>query len=344
MVDVVLITGGAGFIGSALCRQILAETDDRIVNLDKLTYAANPASIGAAPDDPRHRLEVADIADRAAVVRIFREHRPARLMHLAAESHVDRSITAPDAFIATNVVGTYTLLDVARLYWDELEGAARARFRFHHVSTDEVFGALGPSDPPFTEDSPRRPRSPYAASKAASDHLVASWAATYGLPTILSNCSNNYGPCQFPEKLVPRLITQALRGESLPVYGTGENVRDWLHVEDHARALRRISAEGRTGACYAIGGGAERRNIDVVHSVCAILARLLDRPPHRSFARQIRFVPDRPGHDFRYAVDDRRVRAELGWAPEESFESGLENTVRWYLDNRSWWDGDWSAV
>ncbi len=332
----ILITGGAGFIGSAVVRQYIAETEVTVINVDKLSYCANLDSLGDALHHPRHRLERVDITDRRVLEQVFRRHRPDAVMHLAAESHVDRSIHGPEAFIHTNVTGTLTLLEVARAYWQELEGEKRDRFRFHHVSTDEVYGDLGPNDPPFTETTPYAPSSPYSASKAASDHLVRAWARTYGLPVVLSNCSNNYGPCQFPEKLIPLMILNALEAQPLPVYGRGDNIRDWLYVEDHARALRRVLAEGRAGETYNIGGRAERRNIDVVQAICDHLDRLQPRPDGQSHRTAIRFVDDRPGHDRRYAIDCSKIERELGWRPQESFDSGLEKTIRWYLDNPQW--------
>ena len=333
----VLVTGGAGFIGSAVARLLAGELGVAVVVVDKLTYAANLASLAPLEGSPLYAFERADIGDRAAMDAILRRHRPGAILHLAAESHVDRSIDGPGDFIRTNIVGTWTLLEAARSYRGELEGAERAGFRFHHVSTDEVFGSLGAAGA-FTEETRYDPRSPYSASKASSDHLVRAWGETYGLPVVLSNCSNNYGPRQFPEKLVPLMILKGLRGEALPVYGKGENVRDWLHVEDHARALWLVLAEGRTGESYNVGGGAERRNIDVVEGVCALLDELAPRPDGAPHARLIAHVADRPGHDFRYAIDAAKIRRELGWRPRESFESGLRKTVEWYLANRDWWE------
>lgn len=332
----ILITGGAGFIGSAVVRQYIAETNETIVNLDKLTYAGNLESLGAAREDPRHVFEQADILDAAALARIFAEHRPRAVMHLAAESHVDRSIDGPAEFIETNIVGTSTLLESARQYWDGLEGAEREAFRFHHVSTDEVYGTLGPEGL-FTEETPYSPNSPYSASKASSDHLVRAWHETYGLPVVITNCSNNYGPCQFPEKLIPVLILKALAGEKLPIYGKGENIRDWLYVEDHAAALRLVLEKGRVGETYNIGGRAERTNIDVARAVCTILDELLPDSSHRPHENLITFVADRPGHDLRYAIDSNKIERELGWSQTESFESGLKRTIAWYLENRTWW-------
>ncbi|KPV39576.1 dTDP-glucose 4,6-dehydratase [Thiohalorhabdus denitrificans] len=333
----ILVTGGAGFIGSAVVRQLIDETEATVINADALTYAGNLESLGPARDHPRHRFEQVDIRDRAAVERLFRDHRPDAVMHLAAESHVDRSIEGPAAFVETNVTGTQNLLEAARAHWEGFEGAARDRFRFHHVSTDEVYGDLGPDEPPFSEQTPYAPSSPYSASKAASDHLVRAWHQTYGLPILITNCSNNYGPYQFPEKLIPLMILNAVEGRSLPVYGNGENIRDWLYVEDHARALRLVLENGRVGRTYNIGGRCERANLKVVQTVCQILNRLCPHPDY-AYERLIEFVPDRPGHDRRYAIDDSRIARELGWAPKESFESGLEKTVQWYLDNQQWLD------
>jgi len=332
-----IITGGAGFIGSAVVRQLIAETDETVVNLDKLTYAGNLESLGVARDDPRHVFEQADICDAAALARIFAYHKPRAVMHLAAESHVDRSIDGPAEFIETNIVGTSTLLEAARGYWDGLEGGAREAFRFHHVSTDEVYGTLG-AEGLFTEETPYSPNSPYSASKASSDHLVRAWHETYGLPVVITNCSNNYGPCQFPEKLIPVLILKALAGEKLPIYGKGENVRDWLYVEDHAAALRLVLEKGRVGETYNIGGRAERTNIGVARAVCKILDELLPDSPHRPHENLITFVADRPGHDLRYAIDSSKIERELGWSQKESFETGLKRTVAWYLENRGWWE------
>jgi dTDP-glucose 4,6-dehydratase len=331
-----IITGGAGFIGSAVVRQYMAETGETVVNLDKLTYAGNLESLGTARDDPRHVFEQADICDAAALTRIFAAHKPRAVMHLAAESHVDRSIDGPAEFIEPNIVGTSTLLEAARHYWDGLAGDARAAFRFHHVSTDEVYGTLG-AEGLFTEETPYSPNSPYSASKASSDHLVRAWYETYGLPVVITNCSNNYGPCQFPEKLIPVLILKALAGEKLPIYGKGENIRDWLYVEDHAAALRLVLEKGRVGETYNVGGRAERTNIDVARAVCAILDELLPDSPHRPHENLITFVADRPGHDLRYAIDSSKIERELGWSQKESFETGLKRTVAWYLENRDWW-------
>ncbi|MEX1033258.1 MAG: dTDP-glucose 4,6-dehydratase [Cellvibrionaceae bacterium] len=330
-----IVSGGAGFIGSAVVRQYIAETDVTVINVDSLTYAGNMDSLGAARHDPRHMFVQLDIRDRTAIERLFHEHRPNAVMHLAAESHVDRSIEGSAVFVETNINGTHSLLEAARAYWGSLEGRARSEFRFHHISTDEVYGDLAPEEPAFTEDTPYTPSSPYAASKAASDHLVRAWHRTYGMPTLITNCSNNYGPYQFPEKLIPLMILNAIDGKHLPVYGKGDNVRDWLFVEDHARALRRVLEAGKPGRTYNIGGGAERTNLDVVHSICAYLDEMAPCVDG-SYANLIQFVTDRPGHDRRYAIDDSRVREELGWQPQESFEMGLKKTIRWYLDNTQW--------
>ena len=329
----VLVTGGAGFIGAAVIRQLIRETDAEVVNLDKLTYAATPEALEEAADSPRYRLIEGDVAERDLVGAVFEEHAPDAVMHLAAESHVDRSIDGPAAFMATNVLGTFTLLEAVRAW-----GRGRRRpVRFHHISTDEVFGSLGPDEPAFRETTPYRPNSPYSASKAASDHLVRAWGETYGLEVVTSNCSNNYGPWQFPEKLIPVMLIAAVEGRALPIYGRGENVRDWLFVEDHARALRRVLEAGQPGATYCVGGNAERANIEVVRAICAHLdARRPEGAPHD---RLISFVADRPGHDARYAIDASRIRRELGWAPRESFETGLARTLDWYLDNSAWWQG-----
>jgi len=332
-----LVTGGAGFIGSAVVRHLIAETDWTVINLDKLTYAANLDSVADAARSQRYRFERVDICDAAALARVFAEHRPDAVMHLAAESHVDRSIDGPAAFIETNIVGTYTLLQAARAHWEGLAGEARARFRFHHVSTDEVFGALGPTGA-FTETTAYDPSSPYSASKAASDHLARAWHHTFGLPVVLSNCTNNYGPYQFPEKLIPLMILKGLEGGTLPIYGKGENVRDWLYVEDHARALATVLERGRVGESYNIGGRAERTNLQVVRSICALLDELAPASPHCPHERLIGYVADRPGHDFRYAMDISKIERELGWRPTVTFEEGLRRTVAWYLDNRAWWE------
>lgn len=333
----VIVTGGAGFIGSAVIRAIIDETDFEVLNLDCLTYAGNPDSLASIAGNSRYHFSRTDIRDMSAVREAVEGFRPDLIMHLAAETHVDRSIDGPADFILTNVVGTANLLEAARAYWARLDKDAKARFRFHHVSTDEVFGSLG-SEGLFSETTPYAPNSPYSASKAGSDHLARAWYETYGLPVVTSNCSNNYGPCQFPEKLIPLIILNALEGKKLPVYGTGENVRDWLHVEDHARALIAIATRGRPGETYCVGGNEERKNIDVVRTVCAILDELVPGSPHRPHSGLITFVTDRPGHDARYAIDASKIERELGWRPRESFESGIRKTVQWYLDNRSWWE------
>ena len=331
----VLVTGGAGFIGSALVRHLLTETNWRVVNVDKLTYAGNLESLEPVLPHPRYVFEQADICDAPELARIFHEHRPAAVLHLAAESHVDRSIDGSAEFIQTNIVGTYRLLEAVRAYWEGLGGEARDRFRFVHVSTDEVFGSLG-TEGLFTESTPYRPRSPYAASKAASDHLGRAWYHTYGLPVLVTNCSNNYGPFQFPEKLIPLVILRAAAGQPIEIYGDGGNIRDWIYVEDHVRALHRTLERGRAGRSYHIGAHTERSNLQLVNEICRLLDELAPRgEPH---AGLITFVSDRPGHDWRYAIDASRIRQELGWAPAESFQSGLRRTVAWYLANRTWCD------
>ena len=336
-----LVTGGAGFIGSAVCRLFVGELGATELNLDKLTYAANLASLAAIDNDPAYGFHQGDIGDRPAIAALLGSFAPDAILHLAAESHVDRSIDRPGEFIQTNIAGTYVLLEAALEYWRSLPAARATSFRFHHVSTDEVFGSLGPHGK-FSETSRYQPNSPYAASKAAADHLVRAWHETFGLPTLMSNCSNNYGPYHFPEKLVPLVILKALHGEPIPVYGTGENVRDWLYVEDHAHALHAVLTGGRPGESYNIGGDGERTNLDVVGAICGHLDELLPHSPHRPHARLIAFVADRPGHDRRYAMDAAKIVAELGWQPRESFETGLRKTVAWYLDNRWWWEPIWS--
>ncbi|MBW3096898.1 dTDP-glucose 4,6-dehydratase [Pseudohoeflea coraliihabitans] len=332
-----LVTGGAGFIGSAVCRRLAADPANRVVNLDLLTYAGNLASLKSIEAQPNYRFVQGDIGDEALVLRLLREEKITVLMHLAAESHVDRSIDGPDAFVETNIVGTFRLLKAARAYWQELKGDARQRFRFHHVSTDEVFGDLPFDSGIFTEDTPYDPSSPYSASKAAADHLVRAWNRTYGLPVVMTNCSNNYGPFHYPEKLVPLIILTALDQRPLPVYGAGDNVRDWLHVDDHAAALECVAARGRLGASYNIGARAERRNIDVVRTICTLLDQRRPRPCGASHADLITMVPDRPGHDRRYAIDPARIEDELGWRPAHSFETGIAATIEWYLENEWWW-------
>lgn len=336
----ILVTGGAGFIGSAVVRHIINNTQDQVVNLDKLTYAGNLESLTSITDNERYAFEQVDICDRASLDRVFAQHQPDAVMHLAAESHVDRSIDGPAAFIETNIVGTYHLLEASRNYWKNLPEARQAAFRFHHISTDEVYGDLeGPEDL-FTETTPYAPSSPYSASKASSDHLVRAWLRTYGLPTLVTNCSNNYGPYHFPEKLIPLMILNALEGKPLPVYGKGNQIRDWLFVEDHARALYKVVTEGKIGETYNIGGHNEKQNLDVVHTICALLDEL--RPTSqtslniRSYKELITFVKDRPGHDIRYAIDASKIQRELGWAPQETFESGIRKTVVWYLENLNW--------
>ncbi|WP_439888872.1 dTDP-glucose 4,6-dehydratase [Pseudomonas sp. MBLB4123] len=355
----VLITGGAGFIGSAVVRHIIGNTTDSVVNLDKLTYAGNLESLATVCSSGRYVFEQVDICDRAEVERVFNQHQPDAVMHLAAESHVDRSIDGPAAFIETNIVGTYILLDVTRQYWQGLEVSRKAAFRFHHISTDEVYGDLDGTDDLFTETTPYAPSSPYSASKASSDHLVRAWSRTYGLPTVITNCSNNYGPYHFPEKLIPLVILNALEGKPLPVYGNGNQIRDWLYVEDHARALYKVVTEGVVGETYNVGGHNEKQNIEVVHTICDLLDEL--RPMQspagvgssavhpasacesaqsddevRSYRNLITFVQDRPGHDLRYAIDASKIQRELGWIPEETFESGIRRTVEWYLSNLEW--------
>jgi dTDP-glucose 4,6-dehydratase len=329
------ITGGAGFIGSALVRLLITESDWRIVNLDKLTYAGNLESLADLIDHPRHIFRRTDICERAALDALFAELQPAGVIHLAAESHVDRSIHGPGAFIHTNITGTFTLLEATRGYWMTLDSAAQTAFRFHHVSTDEVYGSLGDTGL-FTETTPYAPNSPYSASKAASDHLVRAWHHTYGLPVVTTNCSNNYGACQFPEKLIPLMIHNALSGKPLPIYGKGDNVRDWLHVDDHARALWRVFEQGRVGEVYNIGGHNEKTNLEVVDTLCALLDELQPRADGQPYATLKTTVADRPGHDKRYAIDASKIADELGWQPQETFETGLRKTVRWYLDNPEW--------
>jgi len=332
----VFITGGCGFIGSALVRHLIANTDYELLNFDKLTYAATASALASVAHDSRYEFVRGDVCDAEAVRTAIARFRPDIITHLAAETHVDRSIDAPGVFVQTNLVGTFVMLSEARAYWQTLPTQARRAFRFHHISTDEVYGSLGP-DGAFTEDTPYDPRSPYSASKAGSDHLAKAWGHTYALPVLITNCSNNYGPFHFPEKLIPLTIVKALLGEPLPVYGTGANIRDWLHVEDHVRALQTVFEKGVVGRTYNIGSNSEQPNIDVVRAICAILDRLRPKTDGISYAEQISFVEDRPGHDARYAIDAGRIRRELGWRPLETFESGIEKTVAWYLDNEAWW-------
>ncbi|WP_346826696.1 dTDP-glucose 4,6-dehydratase [Serratia inhibens] len=335
----ILVTGGAGFIGSAVVRHIIEATQDSVMVVDKLTYAGNLESLAVIADNERYSFEQVDICDRAALDRVFAQYQPDVIMHLAAESHVDRSIDGPAAFIETNVVGTYTMLEAARQYWQPLDAEKKQNFRFHHISTDEVYGDLHGTDDLFTETTPYSPSSPYSASKASSDHLVRAWLRTYGLPTLVTNCSNNYGPYHFPEKLIPLVILNAVAGKPLPVYGDGAQVRDWLYVEDHARALYQVVTEGVVGETYNIGGHNERKNIDVVHSICDLLEELAPNKPQgvEKYRDLITYVKDRPGHDMRYAIDAGKIDRELGWRPQETFESGIRKTVSWYLNNETWW-------
>lgn len=333
----IMVTGGAGFIGSAVIRMLISDTDHHVLNVDSLTYAGNLDSLAAVSENNRYSFSRTDIRDLAALREAVTGFGPDIIMHLAAETHVDRSIDGPAAFIETNLVGTANLLEAARAHWETLKDDAKARFRFHHISTDEVFGSLGETGA-FTEETPYAPNSPYSASKAGSDHLVRAWRETYGLPTVTSNCSNNYGPFQFPEKLIPLIVLNALEGKPLPVYGAGTQIRDWLHVDDHARALITIATRGAIGETYNVGGNAERTNIDVVRTICRILDELRNGSPHCPHEELIAFVADRPGHDKRYAIDASKIARELGWRPQENFESGLRQTIEWYLENREWWE------
>ncbi|MDU9408732.1 dTDP-glucose 4,6-dehydratase [Pseudomonas sp. zfem001] len=334
----ILVTGGAGFIGSALIRHLIQNTEHEVLNLDKLTYAGNLESLTPVDDNPRYRFVQGDIGDSECVAAILAEFQPDAIMHLAAESHVDRSIDGPAAFIQTNIVGTYSLLESTRAYWLGLSAERKAAFRFHHISTDEVYGDLHGVDDLFTETTPYAPSSPYSASKAASDHLVRAWQRTYGLPVLLTNCSNNYGPYHFPEKLIPLMILNALAGKPLPVYGNGQQVRDWLYVEDHARALLKVVSEGKVGETYNIGGHNEQKNLDVVRTICALLEELAPQKPAgiAHYEDLITYVQDRPGHDQRYAIDASKIERELSWVPQETFQTGLRKTVQWYLDNLDW--------
>lgn len=334
-----LVTGGAGFIGSAVVRYLVNDTDHEVLNLDKLTYAGNLESLASVADSDRYQFVQADICNRLALDQIFESFQPDVVMHLAAESHVDRSIDSPDDFVQTNVVGTYQLLEAARSYWLSLEQAEQLKFRFHHVSTDEVYGDLEGTDELFTEETPYVPSSPYSATKASSDHLVRAWGRTFGLPIVLTNCSNNYGPFHFPEKLIPHMILNALAGKPLPVYGTGNQIRDWLHVEDHARALVLVATKAAVGETYNIGGHNEVRNLDVVEAICDLLEELRSEKPGEivTYRQLVKFVTDRPGHDARYAIDASKIERDLGWRPQETFETGLRKTVCWYLENQKWW-------
>ena len=332
----ILVTGGAGFIGSAVIRYLINETNNNVLNIDKLTYAGNLESLDTISSNPRYQFLHADICDKVAMTKAFDDFEPDIVMHLAAESHVDRSIDGPMDFIQTNIIGTYNLLDVARNYWQNLTEDKKTSFRFHHISTDEVYGDLEGTDDLFTEATPYSPSSPYSASKASSDHLVRAWHRTYGLPVVVTNCSNNYGPYHFPEKLIPLVILNALDGKPLPVYGDGKQIRDWLYVEDHARALYLVATTAKVGETYNIGGHNEKQNIDVVKTICTILDNIKPRTDGQSYAQQITFVKDRPGHDLRYAIDASKINKELGWQPQETFESGIQKTVEWYLNNLEW--------
>ncbi|MBR7001234.1 MAG: dTDP-glucose 4,6-dehydratase [Neisseriaceae bacterium] len=332
----ILLTGGAGFIGSAVIRYIIHHTEDCVMNVDKLTYAGNLESLTSVANNPRYQFAQVDICDKTKMQQVFDEFQPDVIMNLAAETHVDRSLDSPDAFLQTNVFGTYNLLEISRRYWQNLSDERQQKFRFHHISTDEVFGDLDNTDALFTETTPYAPSSPYSASKASSDHLVRAWYRSFGLPVLITNCSNNYGPFHFPEKLIPLMILNALKGKPLPVYGDGGQIRDWLFVEDHAKALYLVATQGKIGESYNIGGFNERKNIEVVETICSLLDEL--RPQSTPYANLISFVKDRPGHDRRYAIDANKIKRELGWQPEHSFESGIRKTVQWYLDNRTWWE------
>lgn len=332
----ILVTGGAGFIGSAVIRYLINETNNNVLNVDKLTYAGNLESLASVNDNPRYQFLHADICDKVAMTKAFDDFEPDIVMHLAAESHVDRSIDGPMDFIQTNIIGTYNLLEVARNYWQNLTEDKKSRFRFHHISTDEVYGDLEATEDLFTEATSYSPSSPYSASKASSDHLVRAWHRTYGLPVVITNCSNNYGPYHFPEKLIPLVILNALDGKPLPVYGDGKQIRDWLYVEDHARALYLVANTAKVGETYNIGGHNEKQNIDVVKTICTILDNIKPRTDGQSYAQQITFVKDRPGHDLRYAIDASKIQQELNWQPQETFESGIQKTVEWYLNNLEW--------
>ncbi|HIF9263987.1 TPA: dTDP-glucose 4,6-dehydratase [Photobacterium damselae] len=344
----ILVTGGAGFIGSAVVRHIINNTQDSVINLDKLTYAGNLESLSDVENSDRYVFEQVDICDREELDRVFAQHQPDAVMHLAAESHVDRSIDGPAAFIETNIIGTYTMLEAARQYWNQLDEVRKSAFRFHHISTDEVYGDLEGTDDLFTETTSYSPSSPYSASKASSDHLVRAWLRTYGFPTMVTNCSNNYGPYHFPEKLIPLMILNALEGKPLPVYGNGMQIRDWLYVEDHASALYTVVTQGEIGETYNIGGHNEKANIEVVKTICSLLEELVPNKPQgiTQYQDLITYVTDRPGHDVRYAIDATKIAAELGWKPAETFESGIRKTVEWYLNNEKWWsrvlDGSYS--
>ncbi|CAE6911127.1 dTDP-glucose 4,6-dehydratase 2 [Pseudomonas marincola] len=333
----IIVTGGAGFIGSAVVRHLITNTECVVANLDKLTYAGNLESLADVRDSSRYSFYQVDICDSAALDAVFAEFKPSAVMHLAAESHVDRSIDGPAEFIQTNIVGTYNLLEATRRYWNALADDKKSGFRFHHISTDEVYGDLEGTENLFTESTSYAPSSPYSASKASSDHLVRAWQRTYGLPVLLTNCSNNYGPYHFPEKLIPHVILNALAGKPLPVYGDGSQIRDWLYVEDHARALVEVVSRGAVGETYNIGGHNEKRNLEVVQTICELLDELVPQPSKQSYKELITFVKDRPGHDLRYAIDASKIERELGWAPQETFDSGLRKTVHWYLDNKDWW-------